>query len=56
MYESREYKEKAYPLTEIEEADQERLVWSDGVLEQTLRLSARRKKTFWLRIKRMLAA
>ena len=46
VYESREYKEKAYPLTEIEEADQERLVWSDGVLEQTLRLSAQEKKDF----------
>ena len=33
-------------LTEIEEADQERLVWSDGVLEQTLRLSAQEKKDF----------
>ena len=46
VYESREYKEKAYPLTEIEEADQERLVWSDGVLEQTLRLTAQEKKDF----------
>ena len=46
VYECGEYKEKAYPLTEIKEADQERLVWSDGVLEQTLRLTAQEKKDF----------
>ena len=37
VYECGEYKEKAYPLTEIKEADQERLVWSDGVLEMCIR-------------------
>ena len=46
VYECGEYKEKAYPLTEIKEAEQERLVWSDGVLEQTLRLTAQEKKDF----------
>lgn len=44
VYESTEYKERAYPAVLKEEASEERFTWSDGALEQILRLSDEEKE------------
>lgn len=43
VYESTEYKEKAYPAILKEEASEERFIWTDGATEQILELSDEEK-------------
>lgn len=46
VYETAEYKEKAYPLMESEALSKERITWTDGVTDTVLKLSRQEKCEF----------
>lgn len=46
VYETEEYKDKAYPLIESEALSKERLTWADGVTNTVLKLSEQEKCEF----------
>ncbi len=46
VYETKEYKKRAYPLVEVEDLKKGQIIWSDGVTETAVRLSAKEKETF----------
>ncbi len=47
VYETKEYKEKAYPLLTSVSFDKERISWSDGVLSEPLKVSKEEKAALW---------
>lgn len=46
VYETEEYKQKAYPLTAEKELEKERFTWCDGVAETVMKLTKEEKNDF----------
>ncbi len=51
VYETWEYKEKVYPLVREEDIRDDRVTWTDGIIEKTLKLTSQEKDEFLMACK-----